>query len=126
MLAHVEGILVCKKLLKHVFTQVSLLLHQLDLLAAMFGASSTTSRRQVADPSLGVGDFMKVLRAEMASSQSWDLRAKLAHPSGPNATFSWKTAPSPTWMSSTATLMYRFVSIAPNGTLQGSKVSRLF
>ena len=80
--------------------------------------------RAVADPSLGVSDLMKVLRAEMAVTKSWDLWAKLAHPNGPHAQFSWKTAPNPTWMAQTADLMYRFVAIAPNGILHSSKLKQ--
>lgn len=80
-----------------------------------------TVRRQVADPSLGVGDMMKVLRAEMASKASWDLWKYLLHPQS-NATFNWKTSPHPGYMAQTADLMYRFCSIAPNGILQGSKL----
>lgn len=80
-----------------------------------------TVKRQVADPSLGVGDMMKVLRAEMASKASWDLWKYLQHPQS-NATFNWKTSPHPGYMAQTADLMYRFCSIAPNGILQGSKL----
>ena len=80
--------------------------------------------RAVADPSLGVSDLMKVLRAEMAVTKSWDLWAKLAHPNAPQAQFSWKTAPNPTWMAQTADLMYRFVAIAPNGILHSSKLKQ--
>ena len=78
----------------------------------------------MADPSLGVSDLMKVLRAEMAVTKSWDLWAKLAHSNGPHAQFSWKTAPNPTWMAQTADLMYRFVAIAPNGILHSSKLKQ--
>ena len=79
-------------------------------------------RRQVADPLLGVADLMKVLRAEMATCQSWDLWKLLEHPGGRNATFSWKTAPVPAWMEKTSALMERFVAIAPNGVLQEAKL----
>lgn len=78
-------------------------------------------KRQVADPTLGVGDMMKVLRAELASKQSWDLWKYLQHPKG-NVKFDRKTAPHPGFMAQTADLMYRFCSIAPNGILQGSKL----
>lgn len=78
----------------------------------------------MADPSLGVSDLMKVLRAEMAVSKSWDLWAILAHPNGRQAQFSWKTAPNPTWMAQTADLMYRFVTVAPNGILHSSKLKQ--
>ena len=66
---------------------------------AMLLASAV--RRQVADPLLGVADLMKVLWAEMATCQSWDLWKLLEHPGGRNATFSWKTAPVPAWMEKT-------------------------
>ena len=78
-------------------------------------------KRQVADPSLGVGDMMRVLRAEMASKASWDLWKYLLHPQA-NAKFNWRTAPHPGYMAQTADLMYRFCSIAPNAVLSGSKL----
>ena len=82
----------------------------------------TAVRRQVADPSLGVGDFMRILRAEMSSCNSWDLFAYLGHPTA--AAFSWKTAPHPGWMTKTSNLCYRFCSVAPNGIVSSSKLKQ--
>ena len=82
----------------------------------------TRKARCVPDPTLGVGDLMKALRADLAHSQDWDLWQKLSHPNGQNAFFSWKTAPNPTWMAQCADLMYRFASLAPNGLLLSSKL----
>ena len=90
------------------------------VLAAMLLASAI--RRQVADPSLGVSDLMKVVRSEMATCQSWDLWKLLEHPGGRSAPWSWKTAPVPAWMEKTASFMERFVALAPNGVLQGAKL----
>ena len=58
-------------------------------------------RRQVADPSVGVSDLMKVLRAELASCNAWDLWAYLSHLSG--SSYSWKTAPHPAWLTKNST-----------------------
>ena len=82
----------------------------------------TRKARCVPDPTLGVGDLMKALRADLAHSQNWDLWQKLSHPNGQNAFFSWKTAPNPTWMAQCADLMCRFASLAPNGLLLSSKL----
>ena len=90
------------------------------VLAAMSLASAI--RRQVADPSLGVSDLMKVVRSEMATCQSWDLWKLLEHPGGRSVPWSWKTAPVPAWMEKTASFMERFVALAPNGVLQGAKL----
>ena len=79
----------------------------------------TAVRRQVADPSLGVGDFMRILRAEMSSCNSWDLFAYLGHPTA--AAFS---APHPGWMTKTSSLCYRFCSVAPNGIVSSSKLKQ--
>jgi len=55
----------------------------------------TRKARCVPDPTLGVGDLMKALRADLAHSQNWDLWQKLSHPNGQNAFFSWKKGPNP-------------------------------
>lgn len=54
-------------------------------------AATTSVRRLVADPSLGVQDMMRILKQFVGEEQSFDLLDLVSCPG--HQTFSWKTSP---------------------------------
>jgi len=76
------------------------------------------ARRLITDPSIGVADLMGPLESIMASEGSRDLMALIGPPKGCT---SWKTTPSPTWLSNTSDVALDYFDLAPNGMLPPKK-----
>jgi len=83
-------------------------------------AATTSVRRLVADPSLGVQDMMRILKQFVGEEQSFDLLDLVSCPG--HQTFSWKTSPNPSWMSKMSRLVTLFLGVAKNGVLPSAKL----
>ena len=87
-------------------------------------AATTSVRRLVADPSIGVQDMMRILKQFLGEEQSFDLLDLVSCPG--HQAFSWKTSPNPSWMHKMSRLVTFFIGVAKNGVLPSAKLKTGF
>ena len=80
----------------------------------MSGALSKAKPRQVADPSVTVGDLMEPLESFLETTGDKNVMKHLQPP--PNT--SWKTS---TWLAGLATLFEDYLKVAPNAIISSKK-----
>ena len=83
----------------------------------MSGALSKAKPRQVADPSVTVGDLMEPLESFLETTGEKNVMKHLQPP--PNT--SWKTSTPITWLAGLATLFEDYLKVAPNAIISSKK-----
>ena len=85
-----------------------------------FRVERASKPRLIADPSVSVTEFMKILRDFVTQKDCKDILS-LVVPAG-HRTFSWKTAVDPSWLQKMSSLVFDILAIAPNSKVQGKKL----